>query len=193
MKATFVGIGNTGKEYEKTRHNAGRDIVLHFHKKFGEGECEYKKLSDALIGGGEGFVSVLPETYVNKSGFSVGKLVKSKASAKHMLVVRDDLDLPVGTMKMTFARGSGGHKGVESIMRALKTEEFYQLKVGVSPKTASGKIKKVQGEDKVEKLVLGKFSPTEQEVMKKVFKKALEVLALFLVDKEKSQQLANTK
>jgi peptidyl-tRNA hydrolase len=66
--------------------------------------------------------------------------VKSVKAAKKLLVVRDDLDLPVGTIKMTVhGRGSGGHKGVESVMRALKTKEFAQLKIGISGKTAKGR------------------------------------------------------
>src|SRR3989344_2090180 len=67
---------------------------------------------------------VLPETFVNNSGKAVVAFVKSVKAAKNLLVIHDDLDVPLGTLKMVFARGAGGHKGVESVMRALKTEEF---------------------------------------------------------------------
>ena len=69
---------------------------------------------------------------MNKSGNAVGDLIKSQKAAKDLLVVHDDLDLPLGRMKMSFNKSSGGHKGVESVMRAVKTESFWRLRIGIS-------------------------------------------------------------
>jgi PTH1 family peptidyl-tRNA hydrolase len=144
--------------------------------------------------GKEKVTLVLPETMMNASGKGVAPFVKSVKAAKMLVVVRDDLDLPTGTIKMVFARGSGGHKGVESIMRALKTDAFVQMKVGISPKTAKGVAKKPSGEEKVIKHVLGKFSPTDEAPLKKAVKTAVEALHLFITDGvEKAMMEANTK
>src|SRR3990167_6957456 len=124
----IVGLGNPGKEYEKTRHNAGRMAVQLLAKQEGPGEFVFNKKANASVAEGKigktKTTLVLPETYVNLSGKAVAHFVKSIKAAKELVVGRDDLDLPLGATKMTFARGSGGHKGVESIMRALKTDAF---------------------------------------------------------------------
>jgi PTH1 family peptidyl-tRNA hydrolase len=94
-------------------------------------------------------------------------------------VIYDDLDLPLGTMKVSYNRSSGGHKGVESIIKALKTEAFIRIRIGTSSSTPSGKLKKPQGEKAVEKHILSDFKKPEVDVLKKVFKKvevALEAL-----------------
>jgi PTH1 family peptidyl-tRNA hydrolase len=121
--------------------------------------------------------------------------VKSVKAARKLLVVRDDLDLPIGTIKMTVhGRGSGGHKGVESIMRALKTKEFAQLKIGISGATAKGRAKKPSGEEKVVSHVIGKFSSKELEALKKAFKRSNEAIELFITQGiEAAMLFANTK
>ncbi len=198
MAIVIVGIGNPGKEYEKTRHNAGRMAVQLLAKQEGFDEFEMKKTANALVSegsiDGEKVVLVLPETYVNLSGKSVMAFVKSVKAAKNLIVVRDDLDLPLGVTKMTFARGAGGHKGVESIMRALKTEQFAQLKIGISGAGKRNQAKKVSGDEKVMKHVIGKFKPTEEAPLKKSLKKAAGALRTFVTDGiEKATMEANTR
>jgi PTH1 family peptidyl-tRNA hydrolase len=193
MKSYIVGIGNKGKEYDGTRHNIGRTIVDAYADSI-SAEFSYNKTVDALVAKDSDVTLILPETFVNKSGYSVGKIVKSKKAAEMLLVVRDDLDMPLGTMKMTFGRGSGGHKGVESIARAIKTKDFAQLKIGISPSTPKGKLKKVSGEEKVAKFVLARFAPSDQTVLKKVSKKAQEAIRMFVEEGvEKAQMFANTQ
>ena len=68
---------------------------------------------------------------MNDSGKAVSAFIKSPKAAKNLLVIHDDLDLPLGTMKLVFGRGSGGHKGVESVMRAIKTKDFARLRIGI--------------------------------------------------------------
>lgn len=198
MATTIVGLGNPGKEYEKTRHNAGRMVVELLAKQEKFDDFVFNKKANALVSEGkidkEKVMLVLPETYVNLSGKAVMAFVKSVKAAQELLVVRDDLDLPLGVTKMTFARGSGGHKGVESIMRAIKTEAFAQLKIGISAAGKKNTAKKVKGEEKVNKHVVGKFKPTEEAAIKKALKKAALATRLFVTDGiEKATMEANTR
>ncbi len=164
MKYLIIGLGNPGAEYEHNRHNTGRLAVAAFE--------QGSNLSNKVM-------IIIPDTFMNLSGKAVKGLIKSKKAAENLVVVRDDLDLPLGRVKMTFNRGAGGHKGVESVKRAVGTEGFIQIKIGISPATPKGKIKKVVGDNKVEKLILSDFKPAELVVLKKVFKKinsSLEIL-----------------
>ncbi len=126
MATVIVGLGNPGGEYAKTRHNAGRMAVEAYGKYAEFDDFILRKAANASVTDGmidgEKVRLVLPEVFMNQSGKGVTSFVKSVKAAKKLLVVRDDLDLPIGVIKMTVhGRGSGGHKGVESIMRALKT------------------------------------------------------------------------
>jgi PTH1 family peptidyl-tRNA hydrolase len=133
--------------------------------------------------------------FMNQSGKGVSSFVKSVKAAKNLLVVRDDLDLPIGVIKLTMlGRGSGGHKGVESIMRTLKTKEFAQLKIGISGATPKGKIRKPEAGEEVVDHVIGKFLPKEMEILKKVYEKANEAIQLFITDGiEAAMLVANTR
>jgi len=122
---------------------------------------------------------VLPNNFMNNSGAALKPLVTSVKAASALVVIYDDLDLPLGTIKMSYDRGSGGHRGIESIAKALKTSAFIRIRVGICPTTPGGKLKKPAGEELVLKHILSAFSPKEKEVLKKVIKKiaaALEVL-----------------
>ena len=156
-----VGLGNPGNEYEHTRHNTGRLAVEYLSKK----DLKNVKL-------------VHLETFMNKSGSGVVKVVKSKKAAEKLIVIYDDLDLALGTMKVSYDRGSGGHRGVESIIKALGTTAFIRIRVGISPSTPNGKLKKPKGESAVEKFILGEFKKPEAEILKKVFKKVHEAVEL---------------
>ncbi|MDO8231655.1 MAG: aminoacyl-tRNA hydrolase [bacterium] len=198
MAIVVVGLGNPGKEYEKTRHNAGRDAVEALAKSEGFDEFVFNKTSNALVSkgviDGENAMLVLPETMMNLSGKAVSAFVKTPKAGKNLLVIHDDLDLPLGTIKMVFGRGSGGHKGVESIMRAIKTQEFARIRIGISGVGKKNQAKKVQGEEKVIKLVIGKWKPIEAAVVKKVLKKVVEAVHLFATEGvEAAMMFANTR
>ena len=198
MTLVLVGLGNPGKEYEKTRHNAGRSAVELIAKQEGFDAFVFNKTSNALIAKGsvadESAVLVLPETMMNLSGKAVAAYVKSVKAAKNLVVIHDDLDLPLGTIKMAFGRGSGGHKGVESIMRTIKTKEFVRIRIGISAAGKQNQAKKVHGEEKVIKMVIGKFKPTEEVEVKKVLKKAAEAVHIFAVEGiEAAMLFANTR
>ena len=186
MNYVIVGLGNPGEEYENTRHNTGRIVLEAFRKKNDFPEWEMDKKLKALTSGGkigrEKVLLVLPETFMNNSGKSVAPLIKSKKAAEQLIVVHDDLDLPIGALKISFNRGSGGHKGIESIKRAIKTEAFVRLRVGISPSTPSGKLKKPKGDKAVEDFILGKFKPKETETLKKAAKRASDAIAVIISD-----------
>ncbi len=198
MAYVIVGLGNTGKEYEKTRHNAGRMVVERLAKDHDFEDFVFKKGANALISegtiDGEKVTLVLPETMMNLSGKSVMALIKSPKAAKNLLVIQDELDIPLGTLKMVFGRNSGGHRGVESVMRSIKTKDFARLRIGISGEGKRHQAKKPAGEEKVVKHVIGKFKPTEEALLKKTIKKAANVSALFVSEGfEKAQQEANTR
>ena len=168
----IVGLGNPGEEYENTRHSVGRIALDHFRTAQEFSEWEYNKKFKALISQKkikkEDVCLVLPETFMNKSGTSVVSLIKNKKQVERLVVIHDDLDIPIGSFKISFNRGSGGHKGVESIRRALKTEAFTRIRIGISQTTPSGKLKKPTGASHVDTFILGIFKPKERELLKQV-------------------------
>lgn len=186
---TIIGLGNPGKEYENTRHNAGRMAVEYFVKHSKEFSAassasrrtshnanalgwKFDKKSNALISKDKKVLAVLPETFMNKSGFSAAKLIKPRKENKDLIVVHDDLDLQLGKIKISYGKNSGGHKGVESVMRALKTKNFIRIRIGV----ISGKSKPAD----ILKFIVGKFKPDEEKEFKKVLKRIAEALAIIL-------------
>ena len=148
----IVGLGNPGEEYTRTRHNTGRMV------------------SDFICDKVKGIKVFTPNTYMNKSGPAVAKAMAGK-NAKKLIVIYDDLDLPLGTMKISYNRSSGGHKGVESIISALKTKEFIRIRIGIG--LPAGKTGKKMD---VEKHILGQFKKSELEILKKVFKRTQDAI-----------------
>jgi len=181
----IVGLGNPGEEYTETRHNVGRMMVNALIKKnkFDELEKDKKYSSLATEGkiGKEKVLVLQPETYMNKSGLALKTLINSKKKAEQLIVIHDDLDLPLGRFKIMFNRGSGGHKGVESVIRSIKTEAFIRIKVGVSPTTPSGKLKKPSS-DKVLDFIIGEFKKPELETIKKESKKVVDAIEMIVTD-----------
>ncbi|MBV9349389.1 MAG: aminoacyl-tRNA hydrolase [Patescibacteria group bacterium] len=178
----IIGLGNPGAEYEGTRHNTGRSALEYFRKTRDFPEWRFDKSLNAEVSEGkvgkEKVILARPNTFMNNSGRSAAKLVKSKKAAADLLVVYDDLDMPFGAMRFSYGRSSGGHNGVESVIRALKTRDFPRLRLGVSPATPSGKLKKPAGEKKVLDFLLGRFSKSEIVSLAKIFKKAGEAMEI---------------
>jgi len=186
MAWVIVGLGNPGPEYQSTRHNCGRMALEYFAKAMEFGDWKEDKRSNAHVVSGmlgkTAVVLVAPDTFMNKSGAAIMKFVKSQKAAERMVVIYDDLDLPLGGLKLSFNRGSGGHKGVESIMKTVKTKKFTRVRVGVSPETAGGKLRKPQGEKEVVNFILSKFKAHELDELKKVFKKVSAALEAVVAD-----------
>lgn len=191
MSWLIVGLGNPGTEYENTRHNSGRMMVNAFRKKLNLPDWVLDQKLNAQKSSGQmgkaKIILLLPEGFMNKSGNSLKTLITNKKIAGQLVVIHDDLDLPLGTLKIVFNRGSGGHRGVESVIRSIKTEAFIRLRVGISPADAKGRAKKpverslpAGRQEKVSKFILGKFKPTELERLKKITKKSAEALGMIV-------------
>jgi len=187
MNNIIIGLGNPGEEYENTRHNVGRILLEQFkstHKEFGDFKEDGKKkilISDGKLGKNK-VVLVEPNNFMNNSGKTLTSLIKNKKDAGRTVVIYDDLDLPIGSFRIAFNRGSGGHKGVESIARSLKTKEFVRIRIGVSPTTPTGKLKKPKGEQKVLDFIMKRFSSNEMKVLKKMGKTINEALETIVRD-----------
>ena len=129
---------------------------------------------------------------MNNSGSGLKLVVNSAKKAEQLVVIHDDLDLPLGRFKIVFDRGAGGHHGVESIIKNLKTQKFVRIKVGISPLTPSGKLKKPSGEEKVVNFILGKFRDPELAELKKESKKIAQAVATLMAEsREKAMTLFN--
>ncbi|MEK7175454.1 MAG: aminoacyl-tRNA hydrolase [Patescibacteria group bacterium] len=196
----IVGLGNPGEEYENNRHNVGW-IVLDFilGKKNGK-NIEWhevpKKAKTFFYKDSVAKKSVeylKPLTFMNKSGSAVlSSKEKNKVSLEHIIVIHDDIDLPLGKIKLSFNRSSGGHNGLNSIIKSLKSQEFLRIRIGIAPVTPSGKIKKPKGEEAVLKFLLGNFKKDELEKIKKLSKKVAEALEIILSDgREKAMSVCN--
>jgi PTH1 family peptidyl-tRNA hydrolase len=222
MSFIIVGLGNPGEEYEGTRHNTGRSMLYAFAKSIGAGETGAtsdfkldKKLRALVVKGEvgsgkkkEAVVLVAPETFMNKSGISVGPLVTTGATndargvtgdvkanikkAEKLIVIYDDFNLPLGSIRVSFNRSSGGHNGLESVIRAVKTPAFVRVRVGVAPEKANGTAKVPHGEKEIEKFILSPFKSTEAVELKKVSKLVIGAIETIITEsREKAMSIYN--
>lgn len=177
----IIGLGNPGEEYEYTKHNVGFRVVKYIQKTNKLPEFENDKKTNAIlsIDKKKKVILALPSTFVNKSGEAVRniikyykiKLPKNKFGQKKSLpvfLIHDDNDIPVGKVKISIGKSSAGHKGVESVIKALKTKDFIRFRIGIQP--LKGKHKKA------EQIVLKKFSVDEEKTIKKAIKKTAEAI-----------------
>jgi len=174
----IVGLQNPGAQYEHTRHNIGSVAVRAFGKEMGfpqfvaSAACA-ADISEGVIEGKDVRL-LLPATFMNASGSAVKKaLVDANLSTgakgtDNLIVVYDDLDLPIGTFKISYGRGAGGHNGVRSIIERLGTEDFVRVRIGIAPVSLFGTMYRPSGE-RVSPFVLKKFSTREQKKVESVF------------------------
>jgi PTH1 family peptidyl-tRNA hydrolase len=166
----IIGLGNPGKEYEKTRHNIGFRVLdemtedFKFEKKF---NAEIKKEPTfAKASAGKQIIFAKPQTFMNNSGIAVSAIAKfHKIKPENIIVIHDDMDLAFGKIKISFGSRSAGHNGVQSIIDSLGTNEFYRIRIGIGPRP-----EKIPAD----KYVLQKFSASEEKEMKKIFSEAIE-------------------
>jgi len=188
MSYIIAGLGNPGEEYASTRHNTGRMMIERIAKKYSFDEFKENLKLKALVAEGkikvgkkdEKVTLVAPNNFMNNSGGSISPLITSLKKAENLIVIYDDLDLPLGTLKISFNRSAGGHRGLESIIKAIKTEAFIRIRVGIAPVTPSGKIKKPHGEEAVEKHIIGPFKKPELDVIKKISQDVLAAVEVIL-------------
>ena len=169
----IVGLGNPGKEYENTRHNAGFMIVDEYARK--NDITNFKKKFNGLYAifnhNGENYLLVKPLSYMNLSGTVVKRFASFyKIKPEDILVVHDDLDLPVGKIKIKFKGSSGGHNGIKNIIDNLKTEIFPHFKIGI------GKNDKIPYNN----YVVGKFSKDDLDKISKIYEFSSNVIDDFL-------------
>lgn len=173
----IAGLGNPGGEYQNTRHNIGRETVELFRKKqeFPDFRLEKKwnaEISEGKIGTCR-VIAVLPDTFMNKSGAAVAPIARFfKVKPDHIVLVHDDADIAFGVGKLSFDKRSAGHKGVESVIRGLKTTGFWRFRIGIAGKR----------DIPAEKLVLKKFTPDEQKIVKKINKRTVDALEQTITD-----------
>ena len=165
-----IGLGNPGRRYRGTRHNVGAEVVGRLSKRVGidiSEEDGFAKVGRGSIGSARVLLAV-PQTYVNVTGEAVRDLRRRhRVAPKDIFVVVDDLDLPVGRLRLRARGSAGGHNGLKSIIEALGTNEFPRLRVGVG--------RPPEGVDPAE-FVLTRFAPAELGELDKVLDRAAEAL-----------------
>jgi len=182
MMKLIVGLGNPGQVYAHNRHNIGFICLKHLART--QGIKLDKKQGKARIGRGEvaGTEAVLarPQTYMNLSGESVVLLVrKFDIKLDDLLVIHDDLDLPLGKIRISRGSGSGGHRGVSSIIYSLGSQDFSRLRVGIGRPVPVGGYSQI-GEDDIVRYVLNDFTGEEKRVITPVIPMVSEAALCFL-------------
>ena len=169
----IIGLGNPGKKFEQTRHNAGFMALDFFAQKNEFPEFELLALSEVEGSKKDDILLAKPQTFMNESGRAVKEIIKNSKEST-LVVVHDEIDLPLGKLKIVKDSGAGGHKGVDSIISHLGTKDFIRIKIGICPE--GGKPKEV------EKFVLQKFTTEEMVILQKVIKKSAEALDILIKD-----------
>jgi len=170
----IVGLGNPGKEYADTRHNIGVTAVRALCGRLGLRLRGRGFQSRYVISVFErkALILLCPLTYMNRSGLAVKACVDEfELEHKDLLVVHDDLDLPVGRLKVVRRGGSGGHKGVQSVIEHLRGDSFPRLKIGIG---------RPRFGEPIEDFVLSPFYDDEKAVMEKVINEAVRACQLFV-------------
>ena len=177
----IVGLGNPGKEYKNTRHNVGfmvldkiaqnNDIQFRTNKKLQSDICKLKTENGELM-------LVKPQTFMNDSGVAVKKIVKfnnlTDEQLNNLYVIHDDLDIPLGSYKIQFAKGPKDHKGIKSIEDHLKSKNFWRLRIGIAGEDYQ-RIK-LAGKSMAEEYVLKLFRKKEQKAIEAVIEKGVKEL-----------------
>lgn len=173
----IVGLGNPGGKFEKTRHDLGFRIIDEFARnyKFSDFKLEKKFLAKISQGGikRQKIILAKPQTFMNNSGKAVKLLTKPYTlNPKTLIIVHDDIDIPLGKIRIVKNRGAAGHKGVQSIIDELGTKNFVRFRIGIQPTTYNLQL------TTLEDLVLQKFTKEEEKTLKEVIKRtclAIEV------------------
>jgi PTH1 family peptidyl-tRNA hydrolase len=164
-----VGLGNPGQEYSATRHNVGFMVIDELARRWGV--SNWKNRKEALIvehRKEEPVLLVKPQTYMNLSGVAVGELARwYKVAPEDVIVIFDDMDLPTGRLRLRMKGGSGGHRGIESLLTHLPNDSFPRVRIGIGrPPTGW----------QVVDYVLSRFTVEEQPLLVEAIDKAAEAV-----------------
>lgn len=200
----IVGLGNPGEKYTHTRHNLGFSVIEKFAKEHGVDDLwnhEEKMKADIVqfqFSGknqtDEKVYLVKPTTYMNRSGLSVGAMsLFYKINSEDIIIVHDELDLPVGTMKIRRGGAAAGNHGVESVIEHLGTDAFWRFRLGIGVSHNHSEVGK-QVIRNVEDFVLGTFSHEEAGKVRELIKKSVKGLDVFISEgPERAMNQFNTK
>ena len=172
MNYMIIALGNPGTFYEKTRHNAGWMVM---DKIFPQASWDHNHYAEALVATEDQLLLVKPLTFMNLSGKSAAYFLDKKGmEPAQCIVLYDDIDLPLGKMKISFDRGSGGHNGIKSMEASLGTAAFIRIRIGISKILESGELVKPN--------VLGKFEAQELKVLETVAQRIKLAIMTILKD-----------
>ena len=172
-----VGLGNPGGQYDNTRHNAGFAVADELARRggFAIHRVRFKALTAAAQVGGQGALVMKPTTYMNLSGEAVGEAARFyKLTPDRVLVISDDVDLPLGKLRLRAGGSAGGHNGLKSIIQHLGSDRFPRLKVGVGGKP--------HPDYDLADWVLGKLAGEDKKLMDETVKRAADAVECFLKD-----------
>ncbi|PKM81435.1 MAG: aminoacyl-tRNA hydrolase [Firmicutes bacterium HGW-Firmicutes-14] len=171
----IIGLGNPGKNYAATRHNTGFMTIDYLAEKLGikTDKLKFKSLIGEGLVNGEKVVLAKPQTFMNLSGEAVFDMISwYKAEPGDILVIYDDMDLPLGKIRLRMKGGPGGHNGMKSIIYMIQTEDFPRLRIGIG-RPEDERFESVD-------YVLGKFNEEEGKIMTTAVKKAADAVVAAL-------------
>lgn len=184
-----AGLGNPGPKYAGTRHNAGFMAVEELARRHGMSFSAKQSQAEVASGQIEGVRVIIakPQTYMNESGRSVGALARFyKVPADRVLVVYDELDLPLGTIRIREKGSANGHNGIKSIIQHLGTQSFPRMRIGIDKPV-------VAGYNQID-WVLGRFTKDEQPVIAETLPRVAEAVeAILTIGMERAMNRYNTK
>jgi PTH1 family peptidyl-tRNA hydrolase len=176
----IVGLGNHGEKYQNTRHNVGWLICDYMRVEARLPDLiDDKSMSGRMTEGSIGGTPtklLYPDTFMNNSGSAVVKFVP-KNEVGNLIVIHDDIDLPLGEIKLGKGRGDGGNNGIKSIIDKLGTKDFIRIRIGIAPRSFwTGEVKRPKGGGALERFVLKPFTKKEAEQLKDVKERACGAL-----------------
>lgn len=179
-----IGLGNPGRKFTKTRHNLGFRVLNEFLEEKRFLKFKFKKEFQAEISEGKinnkKVILAKPQTFMNNSGQAVKSLIDSyKTTRTVLVVVHDDIDIPLGKIKIVKNRGSAGHRGVQSIINELGTKDFVRFRTGIRPKSSTFYAAALN----IEKFVLQKFTKEEEKTLKGVIKRTCQAIEMTITRK----------
>ncbi|MGC8775804.1 MAG: aminoacyl-tRNA hydrolase [Minisyncoccia bacterium] len=168
----IIGLGNPEKKYENTYHNIGLLAINYLYQKLNLNKKKKKYFDYAeIIKDNKIIYLIFPKTYMNESGLSLKAALKEfKIKPENVLIIHDDSDLIIGNFKYSFGRGAAGHRGILSIFKALKSKNFYRLRIGIRPKNS------IPGKIKAEEFVLKNIKPEDKKIFYFIFEELIKKL-----------------